>query len=101
MSNGFRATTLLPVARLPYPSSSTRANPIEIKKNGTSCEEWLFLLYNCPVDGSVLIYRQKRALGDPTSVNISHHTFIAGVRFPNGTLPSLGRAWGLQLVPAS
>lgn len=77
---------------LPHSSDSTsffkpqiRVNPLEINKNGTGWEEWLSINHNYLPDGSQLTYGYKWALGDPTSANVSHTTFIVWAYFPNGT----------------
>jgi hypothetical protein len=57
----------------------------EINNNGTGWEEWLSINHNLLADGSELIYGYKWALGDPTSANVSHTTFIAWAYLPNGT----------------
>ena len=79
---------------LPLPSGATstplfkpqlRINPLEINKNGTGWEEWLLLGHSRLADGTELVYSCKWALGDPTSANVSHQTFVGWVYFPNGT----------------
>jgi len=72
-------------ASTPFFKPQIRVNPLEINNNGTGWEEWVFLSHNPLADGSELIYSYKWALGDPTSANVSHHTFIAWAHFPNGT----------------
>ena len=62
-----------------------RVNPLEINKNGTGWEEWVFLAHNVQPDGSMLTYGYKWALGDPSSANVSQHAFSAWAYFPNGT----------------
>ena len=69
----------------PFFKPQIRINPTEILKNGTGWEEWAFVSHNRLLDGSELIYSYKFALGDPTSANVSHHTFIGWAYFPNGT----------------
>ena len=54
-------------------------------KNGTGWEEWLFLAHNLLPDGSELIYSYKWGMGDPTSANVSHQTFVIWAYFANGT----------------
>ena len=77
---------------LPHGSDSTpffkpqiRVNPLQIKNNGTGWEEWLFIHQGLLPDGSELTHGYKWALGDPTSANVSHTTFIVWAYFPNGT----------------
>jgi hypothetical protein len=72
-------------ASTPYFKPQIRINPLEINNNGTGWEEWLFLAQNRLADGSELVYSYKWGLGDPTSANVSHHTFVAWAYFPNGT----------------
>jgi len=72
-------------ASTPFFKPQIRVNPLEINNNGTGWEEWLFLAHNRLADGSELIYSYKWALGDPTSANVSHHTFTAWAHFPDGT----------------
>jgi hypothetical protein len=62
-----------------------RINPLEINNNGTGWEEWLLVGHTRLADGSEIIYSCKWALGDPTSANVSHQTFIGWAYFPNGT----------------
>ena len=69
----------------PYYKPQLRINPLDIKNNGTGWEEWVFLSHNRNPDGTELIYSYKWGLGDPTSGNVSHQTFIAWAYFPNGT----------------
>lgn len=73
------------VASGPAYKPQLRINPLEISSNGTGWEEWVFLSHNRNPDGTELIYSYKWGLGDPTSGNVSHQTFIAWAYFPNGT----------------
>lgn len=73
------------IASTPYYKPQIRVNPLDIKKNGTAWEEWLFVGHNPLPDGKELMYGYKFALGDPTSSNVSHTTLIAWAFFPNGT----------------
>lgn len=73
------------VASTPFFKPQIRINPLEINKNGTGWEEWLYLSHNRLPDGSELIFSYKWGLGDPTSANVSHTTFVAWAYFPNGT----------------
>lgn len=72
-------------ASVPFFKPQIRINPLEINKNGTGWEEWLLLGQTRLADGSEIIYSCKWALGDPTSANVSHQTFVAWAYFPNGT----------------
>lgn len=73
------------LASTPFFKPQIRVNPLEIRNNGTGWEEWLFIHHGRLSDGSDLTYGYKWALGDPTSANVSHTTFIAWAYFPNGT----------------
>lgn len=73
------------VESTPFYKPQIRINPLDINKNGTAWEEWLFIAHNRLEDGSELMYGYKFALGDPTSANVSHQTLIAWAYFPNGT----------------
>ena len=69
----------------PFFKPQIRVNPVNINKNGTGWEEWLFLGHT-PLPGDLTFtYSYKWALGDPASANVSHTTFIAIGYFPNGT----------------
>jgi hypothetical protein len=61
-----------------------RVNLLRINNNGTGWEEWLLLAQNHLAHGSELIYSYKRGMRDPTFANVSCHTFVARVHFPNG-----------------
>ena len=73
------------VESTPYFKPQIRINPLDINKNGTAWEEWLFIAHNRLENGDELMYGFKFALGDPTSSNVSHQTIIAWAYFPNGT----------------
>jgi len=68
-----------------YFKQQVQVKPEDVLKNGTAWEEWLFIAHNRLEDGKELMYGYKWALGDPTSANYSHTTFIAWAYFPNGT----------------
>lgn len=72
-------------ASTPFFKPQIRVNPLEINKNGTGWEEWLFIAHGILPGGEQFIYGHRWALGDPTSANVSHTTFIAWAYFPNGT----------------
>ena len=78
-----------------------RINPLDILKNGTAWEEWMYVGHNRLPDGSELLFGYKFALGDPTSANVSHQTLIAWAYFPNGTFyREIGHgAYGWQEFP--
>ena len=69
----------------PFFKPQIRINPLKINNNGSGWEEWMFTGHNYLPDGSELVYSYKWALGEPTSANVSHTTFIALAYFPNGT----------------
>ena len=73
------------IASTPFYKPQIRINPLDISKNGTAWEEWMYSGHNRLPDGSELMFGYKFALGDPTSANVSHQTIIAWAYFANGT----------------
>ena len=69
----------------PYYKPQIHVKPEDVTKNGSGWEEWLFIAHNPLEDGKELMYGFKWGLGDPTSANYSHTTFIGWAYFPNGT----------------
>ena len=70
---------------LPHSATSSPFFRPQIHKNGPGWEEWAFLSHNRLADGTELIYSYKWALGDPTSADVSQHSFVGWALFPNGT----------------
>ena len=73
------------VASTPFFKPQVRVDPHKVNGNGTGWEEWAFILHNLLPDGSELVYSYKWGMGDPTSADVSHQTFVAWAYFPNGT----------------
>jgi hypothetical protein len=75
----------------PLPSGATSTSffrsqvCVEINKNGTGWEEWLFLAQNRLADGLEPVYSYKWCPGDTASANASYYTFVAWAYSPNGT----------------
>lgn len=75
----------LPTGAESTPFFKPQIHPLEVTKNGTGWEEWIFIAHNLLPDGTQLIYRCKWSLGDPASANVSDHTYVGWAYFPNGT----------------
>ena len=73
------------VESTPYYKPQIRINPLDIDKNGTGWEEWLFIGHNPLPGGDEFMYGFRFNLGDQGSGNVSYQTFEAWGHFPDGT----------------